>query len=255
MATLLSTLAKPKLGAIHCTLVGEGGIGKTSLAATFPKPVFIRTEDGLASLVGKDVQAFPLATKVDQVFEAIGALATEEHDFKTLVIDSITQLNIMIEKEVVASDPKQPKSINQANGGYGAGHNSVALVHQRLREWCNRLASEKGMNVVYIAHADSETIELPDHDPYTRYTVRMNKRSVSHYSDNVDIVAFLKLQTFTSGSGDTKKARTTGERILTCYPTPSHISKNRFGISEDLILNNGENPFAPYINSLLQQGE
>lgn len=251
MAISLSSLAKPTLGAIHCTLVGEGGIGKTSLAATFPKPVFIRTEDGMASLVGHDVQAFPLANSSNDVFEAIKVLATEEHDFKTLVIDSITQLNTMIEQEVIASDPKQPKSINQANGGYGAGHATVAQMHGKLREWCNRLAFEKGMNVIYIAHADSETVEPPDNDAYTRYTVRMNKRSVCHYSDNVDIVAFLKLKTLTTGSGDTKKARTTGERIITCYPTPSHISKNRFGIHEDLTLTNGENPFAPYINALI----
>lgn len=250
MAISLASLAKPQLGAIHCTLVGEGGIGKTSLAAAFPAPVFIRTEDGMASLIGHDVQAFPLAHSSDDVFAAIKALATEEHQFKTLVIDSITQLNTMIESEIIASDPKQPKSINQANGGYGAGHASVAQAHQKIREWCNRLAFEKGMNIVYIAHADSETVEPPDNDAYTRYSLRLNKRSVSHYSDNVDIVAFIKLKTLTYGQDDTKKAKTTGERIITCYPTPSHISKNRFGIKEDLIFREGENPFVPYIQKV-----
>lgn len=250
MAISLASLAKPTLGAIHCTLVGEGGIGKTSLAATFPNPVFILAEDGLASLAGSDIQAFPLIKHSSEVFEAIKVLATEPHEFKTLVIDSITQLNIMIESEIVESDTKNPKTINQALGGYGAGHNAVAQVHGQIREWCSRLAYEKGMNIIYIAHADSETVEPPDNDSYTRYTVRMNKRSVSHYSDNVDIVAFLKLKTMTSGAGDTKRAKTTGERMITCYPTPSHISKNRFGIKEDLIFQNGQNPFAPFIPTL-----
>ena len=34
----------------------------------------------------------------------------------------------------------------------------------------------------------------------------MNKKSVSHYSDNVDVVGYLKLKTFTTGGGDKKKA-------------------------------------------------
>lgn len=253
MALSLASLAKPKLGAVHCTLVGEGGIGKTSLAAAFPSPVFIKTEDGTASLIGKDVQSFPLAENSAQVFEALTVLQNEQHDFKTVVIDSITQLNTMIEKEIVEGDPKRPSSINQALGGYGAGHNAVAQMHGRIRETCNTLAYDLGMNVVYIAHADSETVEPPDNDAYTRYSLRLNKRSVSHYSDNVDIVAFLKLRTMTMGQGDTKKAKTTGERIITCYPTPSHISKNRFGIKDDLIFNEGDNPFTPFITAMLEK--
>ncbi len=44
---------------VICTIFGEGGMGKTTLAAMFPKPVIIRTEDGTASLQGNEnVQAY-----------------------------------------------------------------------------------------------------------------------------------------------------------------------------------------------------
>jgi hypothetical protein len=86
-------------------------MGKTTLAAMFPKPVFIRTEDGTASLVGNDgVSLFPLATSTQDVLDAIEALATEKHEHKTLVIDSITQLATLIESEIVAADPKASRS-------------------------------------------------------------------------------------------------------------------------------------------------
>lgn len=229
------------------TIVGEGGLGKTTLAAMFPKPVMIRTEDGVQSIRGADVALFPLAQSSDEVFDNIAALVEEEHDFKTLIIDSITQLNTIIEAEVIASDPKHPKSLNQALGGYGAGHGAVAERHREIRQACGYLSGAKGMHVVFIAHADSEQVDLPDSEPYSRYTIRMNKRSVGHYSDNVDVVGFLKLRRFLKGDADNRKAVSDGTRIITCHPTPNHISKNRFGINEDLVFDLSGNPFTPYI--------
>ena len=232
---------------IILTIVGEGGIGKTTFASTFPNPIILRTEDGTMSLDGRDdVALFPVSKSTKECFDYISMLGTEEHNFKTLVIDSITQFNTMIEKEILDSDPKA-KSINSALGGYGAGHSAVSEVHRKFREWCGMLSNDKNMNIVFIAHTDTETIEMPDSDAYTRYTIRMNKKSVSHYSDNVDVVAYLKLKTFTTGSGDKKKAISNGERIMTCYPTANHISKNRLGISEDITILKGENPFLTYI--------
>ena len=102
MAINLKSLSKPTgQRPVIATLFGEGGMGKTTLAAMFPKPVFIRTEDGTASLQGNEnVSMFPVAQTVQDVLDAIEALATQEHDHKTLVLDSITQLATMIESEI-----------------------------------------------------------------------------------------------------------------------------------------------------------
>jgi hypothetical protein len=106
------------------------------------------------------------------------------------------------------------------------------------------------MNIVFVAHADTETIELPDQDPYTRYNIRMQKKSVSHYVDNVDLCGFLKLETFTQGDGDRKKAISDGTRLLVTYATAANISKNRYGITEDLIVTAGQNPLINLIPSI-----
>ncbi|MBU1668507.1 ATP-binding protein [bacterium] len=231
------------------TIVGEGGVGKTTLAGTFPNPIILRTEDGTMSLSeDSGVSLLPLAKTSKECFEYIEMLAKEEHNFKTLIVDSVTQLNTIFESEIVASDTKA-KSLNSALGGYGAAFSAISEKHRVFREWCGYLSEDKGMNIVFIAHTDTETIELPDTDSYTRYTIRMHKKSVQHYSDNVDVVAYLKLKTFTSGSSEskTKKAISNGTRVMTCYPTASHISKNRLGISEDITIANGENPFLQYL--------
>lgn len=248
--SLSEILQKPAHRAVMATIAGEGGMGKTSLAAAFPAPVFLRTEDGMESLGDDAPMAFPLAKSSADIEEQLKMLGREEHSFRTVVIDSVTKLNILIEQEIVAGDPKKPLSINQANGGYGAGLASAAERHRKIKGICDQLVHYKGMNVVFIAHADSETVELPDQDAYTRYTLRMGKRAVTHYSDDVDIIAFIKLKTFTHGDGDRKRATTTGDRIITCYPTPNHISKNRYGITQDLTFKQGTNPLAEYIPAL-----
>ena len=80
MAIDLKTLSKPSgQRPIICTLFGEGGMGKTTLAAMFPNPVFIRTEDGTASLAGNDnVSLFPLATSTQDVLDAIVVMDGED---------------------------------------------------------------------------------------------------------------------------------------------------------------------------------
>lgn len=249
MAIDLKKLERPKgQRPIICTFFGEGGMGKSTLAAMFPKPVFIRTEDGTASLAGNDeVALFPLATGSKDVLDQIEALATQDHDFKTLVLDSITQLATIIEHEIVAADPKA-KSINQAGGGYGAGYNTAAEKHRQIREWAGALAYERGMNIVFIGHADTETLDLPDMDPFARYTVRMHKRSLPHYTDNVDLVALIRLKTYVRGDGEKKRAISTGDREIICFPQASSVTKNRFNITQPLPFTfESGNPFEAFV--------
>ena len=248
MAINLGSLVSPSKRSLFFTVISEAGMGKTTLASLFPSPVFIRTEDGTRSIEAReDVALFPVAKSSGEVLEAIALLVTEDHKFRTVIIDSVTKLNDIIEAEVVAMDGKA-KSINQAAGGYGAGYAQASGVHREIREACGFLAEKKGMNVVFIAHADTESVDLPDQDQFSRYTIRMNKRSISHYIDNVDVVAYIKLRMFVAGKeGEKKRAGTDGSRIITCYPTPSHISKNRLGIKTDLPFTEGENPFKAYL--------
>ena len=245
MAIDLTKLEKPAgQRPIIVTLFGEGGMGKTTLASMFPSPVFIRTEDGTASLQGADhVSLMPLAHSVQDVFDQIEALATQDHEFRTLVIDSVTQLATMIEHEIVAGDPKA-KSIAQAGGGYGAGYSAAAERHRQIREWAGSLAYDKGMNIVFIAHADTEVLDLPDYDPFARYCIRMHRKSVPHYTDNVDAVCLIRLKTHVVGDEDKRRAISSGEREIICHPQASSVTKNRFAISKPLSFSfDSGNPF------------
>lgn len=249
--SILAKATKPVDRPLIATITGDAGIGKTRLASTFPNAVFIRSEDGMQSIPSNDrPDALPLLTSPDELWEQLTALINEEHDYKTVVIDSVTALERMFLQHVVENDPKKPKSINQALGGYGAGLQAVAAMHQRVRKAAGILNAKRGMHVVFIAHADTVTIEPPDQDPYTRYDLRLGKRSVAPYTDDVDLVGYLKLETHTMGDGERKKAISDGTRLLVAYTTASNVSKNRFHITDDLPVAEGENPLAAYVPTL-----
>ena len=72
---------------------GVHGVGKTSFAASAGAPVFLQTEDGLGLI---DAPSFGLLKTYDEVMEAIGALYSEDHDRKTVVIDSLDWLEPLI---------------------------------------------------------------------------------------------------------------------------------------------------------------
>jgi len=248
--SILSQASRPADRAIIATITGDAGVGKTRLAATFPKPIFIRVEDGMQSIpLNERPDALPMITGPDDLWQQLKALVNEQHDYKTMVLDSVTALERMFLQYVVDTDPKKPKSINQALGGYGAGLAAVGAMHQRVRKAAGMLV-DKGMHVVFIAHSDTTTVELPDQDPYTRYDLRLGKRSVAPYVDDVDLVGYLKLETTVMGDGERKKAFSDGTRLLTTYTTAANISKNRYGITSDIEVPEGSNPLFEIVPSL-----
>lgn len=251
MSNLLSTVGKPADRPVIVTICGDSGLGKTTLAASFPRPIVIRAEDGLQAIPA-DIRpdAFPPILKEAQLWEQLMAVMQEPHEYQTLIIDSVTALERLFISHVIESDQKAPRSINQALGGYGAGLAAVATMHQRVRKACGLINERRGMHIVFVAHADTETIELPDSDPYTRYNLRLGKKSVAPYLDDSDVVGFLKLETHTMGDGERKKAISDGTRLLVTYATASNVSKNRYGITADLIVKQGENPLVEFIPSL-----
>ena len=250
---ILDSVSKPVDRPVLVTICGDSGMGKTTLAATFPKPIVIRAEDGLQAIPA-DIRpdSFPVLSGPEDLWEQCKGLINEQHDYQTLIVDSVTALERMFGQWVVDTDPnpKKPRGLQQALGGYGAGRDAVGGMHQRLRKVAGILAEKRGMNTVFIAHADTTKIEPPDDDAYMRYTLRLHEKSIPAYVDDVDVVGFLKLETFTTGDGEKKKAISDGTRILITYATAANVSKNRYGITAALPVELNKNPLIDYIQSL-----
>jgi len=254
---MLETISKPTDGPGFVTIFGDAGNGKTSLAATFPKPIFIRAEDGLKAVPSETrPDAFPLLKTAQDLWDQITALIKEDHDYQTLIIDSVSKLDVLFTEEIMKVDGKD--NLAQCAGGWGAGFQVLFGMHQRVRKACQVLQEKKGMNIVFIAHADIDKIEPPDMAGYSKYVMKISANSkvncADPYINDVDLVGFIRLQTFAKGEAkEVKRAISSGARELVCFATASNVSKNRFGITEPLTVELGVNPLAglvPFIPAI-----
>lgn len=136
--------SKPKI-----LIFGKPGVGKTWASLDFPSVYYIDTEGGadLAHYTDKleksnGVYFGPTQGSLSfaSVLEQIQALATESHQFKTVVVDSITKIfNLEITKEAEKLGDKN---------AFGADKKPAIAKMRRLVSWIQRL----DMNVILVAH-------------------------------------------------------------------------------------------------------
>ena len=255
----LSMFTKPQTsGPIIATFIGEHGLGKTSLACEFPKPIMVRTEKAIKDPRLADlVDVSPQCTKFDSVMGFIDVLLNEEHEYKTLVVDTVTSLDTIIQKEVLETCPKGSSNIMEAHGGFGKALLIVANKHLELIRKCEQLSAKKNMHVIFLAHAGPAKVKPADRDEYFKVTLDMDKVSIGHYARYSDLVALL--DRYTVVSKDEPKAKTGKAqlrldkgttRIIKCVHDVTHDAKNSLGITEPLEYDLGTNPFAPYLPNI-----
>lgn len=139
--------SKPKI-----LIYGKPGVGKTWTSLDFPSVYYIDTEGGadLPHYTRKLKDSKGVYFGIEQgsldfgnVINQIQALATEKHDYKTVIIDSITKIfNNEVAKEADRLGDKD---------AFGASKKPATAMMRQLISWIQRL----DMTVILIAHEKS----------------------------------------------------------------------------------------------------
>jgi len=238
MAIDLKTITKNAPKKPIMVLHGPEGIGKTTFAACAPNPVFLLTEDGLGDL---EVPRYPEKEKgtvksFKEVMEFISDLYIQDHDFKTLVVDSLDKLEPLVWRNVC--ERTDVTSIEDVKGGYGKGYVEASKEWQEFMDGISALRNKKDMFVILIAHSAIVPVKDPTQPDYDKYILNLNKRAVSICTDLPDVVGFASWETFTNKEKgeDRYRAVTTGKRVLYLSPKPYHTAKNRYHMREEMPL-------------------
>lgn len=218
-------------------IYGSDGIGKSSWAAQSPKPLFLDIEDGIGQI---NVDSVSLSDKpFEEVVKFIRLLLNEEHDYKTLVIDSIDWLEQKIWKKVVHDFDKPIKSIEDI--GYAKGY-TFALDHfNTLIRGLEKLRKEKNMNIILIAHGAIIRVEDPMFDAYDKWCLKLHRKARAVIQEWADCILFAAYETMTKKVGesfgqDKYKAIGDAERVLHTQEKPFFEAKTRYLLPETLPL-------------------
>ena len=220
---------------------GTEGIGKSTLAAHAPNPIFVQTEDGLGEI---DCHKFPLATSFDDVQAALAELHNEQHDYQTVVIDCLDWLERLIWD-----------AICQDYGGQ-VDRKGRWRLRQGLRLRPDVLAAvprptgRPAQRAVHGRHSDRacQGREVRGSGSRRRTTAtrpdctNMPRALVTEWCDAV-LFATRKFRTQTEEAGFGRKRTTAhaigkdgGERILRTVGGPSCVAKNRYNLDAELPL-------------------
>ena len=222
-------------------------MGKTTLAAEFPAPVFLQVEEGTPGDL--ELVSFGKLNSFDAVMDCISTLYSEEHDRRTVVLDSLDKLEPMIWARACA-DNNWP-AIEAP--GYGKGYVEADRVWRDLLAGLNALRVDRGMAVVLIAHSAITTFPNPSGAEYPRWDVRLHKRALGIVQDEMDAILMLghepAVKTEDAGFGQ-KRATATGgsSRWIYCEGRPSHVAGSRYGMPERILYQKGKGyeALAPY---------
>lgn len=216
---------------LRTVLYGVEGIGKTLFASNAPRPIFLGSEDGFGTI---DAARFPAPANWAEVRAAVHELATQPHEFGTLVIDTADWIEPLLFADLCSRNGKA----NIEAFGYGKGY--TIAVDEGWRPLLAQLEElgRKGMHVIVLAHAKGETHQPPDGEAYERWTLKIDKRAAGLLREWCDTLLFANWGgVVVDKSG--KKGRAIGERYRALYTESSSgafEAKNRFGLAPVLSL-------------------
>lgn len=215
---------------LRVTLYGPEGVGKTTFGAAAPKPILLGAEDGSASL---DVTRFPTPTSWEDVLEAIRVLATESHDFETLVVDTLDWVEPLIWAHVCKRDGE----VNIESYGYGKGYTAALDEWRRLLNALERLRVVRPMHVVLLAHSWIRPFKNPAGEDYDRYELKLNAKAAGLVKEWSDAVLFANWETYAK-KDERKRVRgvATGARLIYTERTAAYDAKNRSNLPPELPL-------------------
>ena len=218
-------------------IYGPEGIGKTSLAAQFPDPVFIDTEGStryydVKRITGPSGQAVPSSWQM--MLDMVTAVSRGEIPCKTLVIDSLDWAETICSRHVC--DKAQKSGIEDF--GYGKGYTYLEEEFGRLLNLLNEVYG-RGINIACTAHATMRRVELPEETgAYDHWELKLEKKTGALVKEWADTILFCNYKTIVvKGANPMEKNKAAGgKRMMYTTHTPWWDAKNRFGLPEELPL-------------------
>lgn len=184
---------------IKALIYWESWSWKTSFGATAPGVIFASAEAWLLSVWNKKIDYVEIKTKQD-LLELYQYLAKGGHGYKTVVIDSITEINDIIKQTL---EQKRGRALQIQDWG------EISKDIEKI------LRSFRGldMHVIFIAQ---EKVEK-DEDKIVKIAPSLNGSAATKIAYFMDVVWHISVNA-------------AGEHLINTQPSPKYVTKDRTGL-------------------------
>ena len=223
-------------GAVKVLVYGVAGVGKTTFASKFPKPLFIDLDRGSEKLDVERVSG--IKTWPDMVATLTEIAETlhrgEEFPYQTVVIDTADKAAEMCTRHICSRDGKK----NIEDYGYGKGYAILSNSFSTdLLVWTQAIV-DAGVNVVIVGHAMQRQAVNPDTaEAYDHWELKLPGKNANSIGALVkewaDMVLFA-YQTTDVINKDGKKVARNLKRMMRTQTSPFADAKTRFDLPEVL---------------------
>lgn len=186
---------------IKAVVYGASGSGKTYFAATAPHPIFASAEGGLLSTLKHKKKIDPVKyvsiTKLEDLRDLLTYLKKGGHEFETVVIDSITEIN-----EIIKDGIEKKRGAQMQLKDWGDLAKAIKAVLRGFRDL--------DMHVIFIAQEKSEK----DDQKTEKIVPSLNGKAANEIAYFMDIVAYSFIDTI-------------GKNRITVQPSEKLLTKAR----------------------------
>lgn len=241
-------------------ICGVEKIGKTTFSAQAPKPLLVPLEVGYSAMTIPKTRMPTTYNEVMGLNEEVKQSAMRgQFPGKTLIFDTGTALERLVDLQTIADDPKslhQKLTMETAHGGYGKAYAHSNMLFDKFLKSCDELAIYGGINIVITAHVFASRGIDPIHGEFDTWDLLLHspKNQKTHGKREMltqwaDLVGLIYEPVFISkGEGEQlAKATTMNQgRVLGVSRTPGYVAGNRYGLSGTIPLpeNGGWNNLA-----------
>lgn len=222
------------------------GWGKSTLAASAPKPIFLDLEDGLLNI---DTPALPPVDTYNAAEEYIRLLIKEKHDYKIAVLDSLSVLEKLINKKVCKDN--NVDSVEKI--GYGKGRVFAMTYWEKIITGLDILRKKKNMIIMLLAHSTVKIFNSPIVESYDKYFLTIHKLPANFITSWTDFIFFgdhkIFVQKNKEGFKETTKGIGAGERIIYTEERPAFLAKSKKDMPYEIEIpkKNGWNAISKYL--------
>lgn len=216
---------------VRAVIYGSEGVGKSTLAAQMPEPLFIDIEDGTAQL---DVMRIDTPTSWSMLTSEVDYIRDHPDLCKTLVIDTADRAQALCEAALLAETGVD--SIEKVGGGYGKGY--TALLEKFRKELLYRLDEviARGINVVLLAHAVMRKQESPEDPPFDRWELNLQKKLAPEVRAWADLLLFCNYRVMVIEEDGRNKAKGQAKRLMFAQHRPTFDAKSRYDLPDEMPL-------------------